>query len=64
MATGRYSLSNNPSQPFPLLLSTPNEAAKVALPSPVVDVEAKAVEGLAGGIFILSLANVVGFAGL
>jgi len=56
-------LVHHPNQPFPLLLSAPNEAAEVALPSQVVDVEAKAVDGLAGSVFILSLANVVGFAG-
>ena len=57
-------LFHHPNQPFPLLLSAPNEAAEVALPSRVVDVEAKAFKGLAGSVFILSLANVVGFAGL
>jgi hypothetical protein len=57
-------LVHHPNQPFPLLLSAPNEAAKVALPSRVVDVEAIAVKGLVGSVFILSLANVVGFAGL
>jgi len=57
-------LIHHPNQPFLLLLSAPNEAAEVALPSRVVDVEAKAFKGLAGSIFILSLANVVGFAGL
>jgi hypothetical protein len=41
------------------LLSAPNEAAEVVLPSRVVDVEAKAFKGLAGSVFILGLANVV-----
>jgi hypothetical protein len=57
-------LVHHPNQPFPLLLSAPDEASKVALPSRVVDIEAKAFKGLAGSFFVLGLANVVGFAGL
>jgi hypothetical protein len=59
-----HPLLHQPSQPLILLLSAPNEAAKVVLPSRVVDVEAKAFKGLASSVFILSLANVVGFARL
>ena len=61
---GSSPLLHHPDQPLLLLLSAPNEAAKVALPSRVVDVEAKAFEGLAGSVLVLGLANVVGFAGL
>jgi hypothetical protein len=57
-------LLHHPDQPLLLLLSAPNEAAEVALPSRVVDVKAKAFKGLAGSVLILGLANVVGFAGL
>jgi hypothetical protein len=57
-------LFHHSNHPFPLLLSAPDEASEVALPSQVVDIEAKAFKGLAGSVFILSLANVVGFAGL
>jgi hypothetical protein len=52
-------LVHHPNQPFPLPLSAPNEAAEVALPSRVVDVESKAFKGLAGSVFIRSLADVV-----
>ena len=56
-----HPLLHQPSQPLILLLSAPNEAAKVVLPSRVVDVEAKAFKGLASSVFILSLANVIQF---
>jgi hypothetical protein len=52
-------LVHHPDQPFLHLLSAPNEAAEVVLPSRVVDVEAKVFKGLAGSVFILGLAKVV-----
>ena len=61
---GSSPLLHHPSQPLLLLLSAPNEAAEVALPSRVVDVEAEAFKGLAGSVLVLGLANVVRFARL
>jgi hypothetical protein len=63
-AVATHLLLHQPNQPLILLLSTPNEAAKVALPSRVVGVEAEAFKGLAGSVFVLSLANVIQFARL
>jgi hypothetical protein len=61
---GSSPLPHHPSQPLLHLLSALNEAAEVALPSRVVDVEAEAFKSLAGSVLVLGLANVVGFAGL
>ncbi len=64
VTTAAADFSTIPSQPLLLLLSTPNEAAEVPLPSRVVDVKAKAFKGLAGSVLVLNFANVVGFFGL
>ncbi len=59
-----YPLGHQLPQPLLLLLGASNEATQVTLPPWLVNLEAKALKGLAGSVFVLSLADVVQFSRL